>query len=99
MPPDQKGSRERRWILLGEDGRYVTLGRHSDPSEAEIAEAESNLRRLGRAGWLAIMEGNPYAGPLPSIMMVRPLANPLSAFADAGEILRSKLQAQKRDMS
>lgn len=77
----------------------MTLGRYSNPSETEIVEAESALLRLGAGGWLAIMEGNPYAGPLPSIMMVRPLANPLSAFADAAEILRSKLHAQKRDMS
>jgi hypothetical protein len=91
LPPDQEGSRERRWILLGEDGRYVTLGRHSDPSEREIVEAESNLRRLGRAGWLAIMQGNPHFAAPPSLMMVRPLANPSSAFADAVHMMRTKL--------
>ncbi len=76
----------------------MTLGRYSNPSDTEIVEAESTLLRLGVGGWLAIMEGNPYAGPLPSVMMVRPLANPLSAFADAVEILRAKLHAQKRDI-
>ena len=77
----------------------MTLGRHSDPSETEIVEAESGLLRLGVGGWLAIMEGNPYEGPPPSVMMVRPLANPSSAFADAAEILRNKLQAQKSDLA
>ena len=28
---------ERRWIILGEDGRHVTMGRHSDPSPEELA--------------------------------------------------------------
>ena len=43
---------ERRWIVLGTDGRYVTLGRASDPSEEEIRRAETSLRAQGLSGWL-----------------------------------------------
>ncbi|MGG5890707.1 hypothetical protein ACLF3G_26790 [Falsiroseomonas sp. HC035] len=69
--------------MLGIDGRYVTLGRASDPSEDEVRGAEDALRAQGLAGWLAIMEGNPYVGVLPSLMEVRPLASPSVPFADA----------------
>lgn len=72
--------KERRWIILGEDGRYVTLGRDSDPTEDELAKAEIALRAQGLAGWLAIMEGNPHAVAQPMLMMVRPLADPDSTF-------------------
>ena len=33
---------ESRWIVLGTDGRHVSLGR-ADPSEAEIATASDAL--------------------------------------------------------
>lgn len=76
-------SLERRWIVVAPDGRFTTLGRASDPSEAEILAAEEGLRAQGLAGWLAIMEGNPYVGATPRIMEVRPLANPASSFPEA----------------
>lgn len=76
-------SREKRWIILGSDGRFVTLGRASDPSADEVAVAEQELRARGLAGWLAVMEGNPYVGPIPNLMEVRPLAEPKTPFAEA----------------
>ena len=76
--------RERRWIVLGTDGRHVTLGRASDPTENEIHATESSLAANGSAGWLAVMEGNYYARHgRPSLMMVRPLAAPIGTFEDA----------------
>ena len=74
---------ERRWIVVAADGRFSTLGRASDPSEAEILAAEDALRAQGLSGWLAIMEGNPYVGPLPRIMEVRPLGSPGTPFVEA----------------
>lgn len=74
---------ERRWIVLGEDGRHVTLGRHSDPSPAEIAQAEARLAAQGLAGWLAVMEGAYYERRIPTVMMVRPLCNPQRQFPEA----------------
>jgi hypothetical protein len=76
MPTAKERSRERRWVVLGTDGRYVTLGRNTDPSEDEITQAEDALRAQGLAGWLAIMEGNPYIGAVPHLIEVRPLAAP-----------------------
>ena len=75
---------ERRWIVVGTDGRHVTLGRHSDPTGVEILAAERSLSANGLAGWLAIMEGDYYARcERPSLMMVRPLASPTGLFEDA----------------
>ena len=74
---------ETRWVILGTDGRHVTMGRHTDPSPDEVARAEAGLAAQGLAGWLAVMKGGYYTSPEPSLMMVRPLCNPQTPFAEA----------------
>lgn len=54
----------------------MTMGRYSDPSSEEIAQAEAALADQGLAGWLAIMEGGYYTKRTPSLMMVRPFVIP-----------------------
>jgi hypothetical protein len=49
--------KERRWIILGEAGRVVTIGRHSDPTDDELAAAANSLRVTAQGGWLAVTEG------------------------------------------
>ena len=51
---------ETRWIVLGTDGRHVSLGR-TEPSEAEIATASDALAVQGLSGWLARMQGHYYS--------------------------------------
>jgi len=51
---------ETRWIVLGTDGRYVSLGR-SEPSEAEVKTASDALAAQGLSGWLARMQGEYYS--------------------------------------
>ena len=51
---------ETRWVVLGTDGRHVSLGR-SEPSEAEIATASDALAAQGLSGWLARMQGEYYS--------------------------------------
>ena len=51
---------ETRWIVLGTDGRHVSLGR-TEPSEAEIATAGDALAAQGLSGWLARMHGEYYS--------------------------------------
>ena len=51
---------ETRWIVLGTDGRHVSLGR-AEPSEAEIVTASDALAAQGLSGWLARMQGNYYS--------------------------------------
>jgi hypothetical protein len=50
--------RERRWIVLAQDGRHVTLGRATPPSAAEIAAASDALHRQCLAGWIATQDGD-----------------------------------------
>ena len=51
---------ETRWIVLGTDGRHVSLGR-SEPSEAEVMAASDALAAQGLSGWLARMQGEYYS--------------------------------------
>ena len=51
---------ETRWMVLGTDGRHVSLGR-TEPSEAEIATASDALAAQGLSGWLARMLGDYYS--------------------------------------
>jgi len=82
MAQEISSRRERRWIILREDGQHVTVGRHSDPSPDEIARAEAGLRGHSLAGWLAVMEGAYYEQSDPLLMMVRPLCEPKKPFAE-----------------
>ncbi|WP_439580653.1 hypothetical protein [Elioraea sp.] len=93
MAQTMRRSKEKRWIVLGEDGRHVTLGRHTDPTDAEIAAAEGKLAAQGLGGWLAIMEGD-YFGrrPQPALLMVRPLGSPAERFEAAAEAFETARQ-------
>ena len=51
---------QQRWIVLGADGRHVSLGR-TEPSEAEIATASDALAAQGLSGWLARLQGEYYS--------------------------------------
>ncbi|MCA3397733.1 MAG: hypothetical protein INF85_19105 [Roseomonas sp.] len=51
---------ETRWIVLGTDGRHVSLGR-TEPSEVEIATASAALAAQGLSGWLVRMQGDYYS--------------------------------------
>ena len=55
-----KAEAETRWIILGTDGRHVSLGR-TEPSEAEIATASDALAAQGLSGWLACVQGDHYS--------------------------------------
>lgn len=80
---------DRRWIVLGEDGKFVTLGRATSPSEAEISRVEDGLRAQGLTGWLAVMSGSPYSARSPTLLMVRPLAAPKGRFDAAARAFRA----------
>jgi hypothetical protein len=51
---------ETRWMVLGTDGRHVSLGR-AEPSATEIATANDALAAQGLSGWLARMQGEYYS--------------------------------------
>jgi hypothetical protein len=80
----ERAALETRWIVLGTDGRHVTMGRHSDPSPEEVEQAERGL---------AVMKGGYYVRRKPSLMMVRPLANPARPFEEAAAEFEAKRKA------
>ena len=49
---------EKRWIILAQDGRHVTMGRAAPPSVAEVETAAAALTAQGLAGWLATLDGS-----------------------------------------
>ena len=51
---------ETRWIVLGTDGRHVSLGR-AEPSEADVMAASDALAAQGLSGWLARLQGDYYS--------------------------------------
>lgn len=65
--------RERRWAAIAADGRHSWLGRHSDPSDAELADVAAALERAGTPGWLAVTEGVYYSGNDLGVLLVRPI--------------------------
>ena len=56
-----KATTETRWIVLGADGRHMSLGRATPPSEIEIIGVSDALAEQGLSGWLARMQGDYYS--------------------------------------
>ena len=50
---------ENRWMVLGTDGRHVSLGR-TEPTEIDVLAASDTLAAQGLSGWLARMQGDYY---------------------------------------
>lgn len=68
-------ARERRWIILAEDGRYITIGRDTDPSDEEVTYLGEGLRAQGIGGWLAVVQGHYYQScDTLTLLMVRAIA-------------------------
>ncbi len=64
---------EQRWMAIGEDGRHVTLGRHSEPTDDELAAATKALEAQNVAAWLVVVEGDYWGRRKLDMVMVRPL--------------------------
>ena len=73
---------ERRWIILSDDGRHVTIGRHTDPTPDEIARSGDALKAIGSGGWLAVMEGV-YYGRRPVRLMQVSMVAPTAVLWDS----------------
>ena len=48
----------RIWIVPGQDGRHVTLGRVAPPTDDEIAAASAALAAQGLGGWISTLDGS-----------------------------------------
>lgn len=54
-------ARVRRYLLIAQDGRHTTLGRHTEPDDETLDTAAEGLDSLGLAGWYVLAEGRYYA--------------------------------------
>ncbi|MCA3349047.1 MAG: hypothetical protein INF97_00500 [Roseomonas sp.] len=52
---------QQRWIVLGTDGRHMSLGRATSPTDIEIIGVSDALTAQGLSGWLACMQGDYYS--------------------------------------
>jgi hypothetical protein len=92
------GSSDRRWVIVAEDGRYSTVGRASDPTDAEIRQAEDALRAQGLAGWLVVMSGSAYGTEVPSLVAVRPLASPTKPWDEVSAVCLAAIVTRRTDL-
>jgi hypothetical protein len=95
MHSPMRSVRDRRWIALGADGRHITLGCHSDPSDAEIAHLEAELGRQGVGGaWLAVAEGDYWKPRMRvTLLKVRTVGNPDGTWEKAVAAFLDRRQA------
>jgi hypothetical protein len=76
-------ARERRWIVLVENGEHSTVGRHTDPEAELLDTVAGQLRGHGVGGWLAVMEGDYHGRDALSLLMVRELVPAARSWGDA----------------
>jgi hypothetical protein len=91
---------ERRWAIIAPDGRHVWLGRHSDPSPDEIADAENSLRAQGLGGWLAVVAGDYWSRHAKlEVLEVLALAKPKGSFESAASAFRAARDRKLSDLA
>jgi hypothetical protein len=68
-------TREKRWLAITQTGEHVTLGRHTDPTEIELADISRQLDGLGTAAWLVVSEGGYHGSGPVALLQVRRLTS------------------------
>lgn len=86
-----------RWIILLESGEYALMGRHSEPTLAELREMETRMTATGVSGWLAIMDRSEYASGTPEFHMIRPILAPGTLFEAAVAKFRGRVTSKELD--
>ena len=76
-------TRERRWIVLVENGEHSTVGRHTDPEAELLDTVAGQLRGHGVGGWLAVLEGDYHGRDALSLLMVRELVPAARSWSEA----------------
>lgn len=61
------------WIVLGADGRHVSIGRAREPDAEDLERVAAGLRDAGQEGWLALLYGDYYGTRGVRLDVLRPL--------------------------
>ena len=61
------------WIVLGADGRHVSIGRAREPDAEDLARMSEALAAAGQEGWLAVLYGDYYSARGVRVDVLRPL--------------------------
>ena len=86
---------ERRWVILDTLGRHVTVGRHTDPSDAELDAAAVALAGMGLGGWLAVLQGCYYGRRPVPLRRVGELVPSVTSFEEAARLFEKARQTVK----
>ncbi len=87
---------DTRTILIGEDGRHVSLSRYGAPDDAEVAVIATKLAATGQGGWIASMAGEYYSkrGKL-RVEAIREVAKPATSF----DVALSRFLATRKEVT
>jgi hypothetical protein len=85
------------WIVLGADGRHVSIGRHREPDAEDLARVSAGLEQAGQAGWLAILYGDYWTSSSVRIDVLRPLTP--GTPADYGAAVEAFLDRRRKVLS
>ncbi len=75
--------KERRWLVVAEDGHHATIGIRTDPSPEEIQSLGDSLESAGVAAWLVVSEGGYDDAGVVTLLMVRRITTRTGNWADA----------------
>lgn len=89
-PSSGTRTRERRCLLLAEEGSHSWLGRNTNPDEEDLSCAKAALTRAGVGGWVAISEGDYWGKESITLLQVRELNHPKVSFEIAVDAFQTK---------
>jgi hypothetical protein len=81
--------KEKRWLIVAQDGRHVTVGRYTDPAPEEIERAGLSLDEIGTAGWLVVSEGIYHSDGAVALLMVRRITERDGNWSEAEQLWHS----------
>lgn len=79
-----------RYLILGEDGRHVLLGR-AQPGRPDIDAASAAMQLANLRGWIVSASGSFHARAKPSLEEIAPMNNPMVPFALAVKLAGGKV--------
>jgi len=86
------------WIVLGTDGRHVSIGRHREPDDEDLQRVSDGLAAAGQQGGLAMLYGDYWASKGVRLDVLRPLTpgGPADSSVAVAAFLDKRVEALSR---